>query len=143
MTLPPVIALVTLGVRDVPASAAFYKRLGWPVAGEEMADFCVFRTAGAYLALYERGALARDVGQRDAAQGFGGVALAVNVDSPAAVDAALEAAVAAGGDLARPPEATEWGGYAGYFLDPDGHAWEVAHNPVWPLDAEGRPQIPD
>ncbi|MGB9378916.1 MAG: VOC family protein [Mycobacteriales bacterium] len=143
MTLPPVIGLVTLGVDNVPRAAGFYRRLGWPVAGEESPDFCVFRTGGALLAIYGRAALAADAGQADVSDGFGGIALAVNVASPAAVDAALAAARDAGASVTRPAEATEWGGYSGYFTDPDGHAWEVAHNPFWPLDEEGRPRIPE
>ncbi|MEP7020769.1 MAG: VOC family protein [Pseudonocardiales bacterium] len=133
---------MTLGVRDVPRATAFYKRLGWAVAGEETPEICFFRTAGAYLAVYGRGDLAADAGLPDTDTAFRGVALAVNVDSPAAVDAALAAAQAAGATITRPAEATFWGGYSGYFADPDGHAWEVAHNPGWPLGPDGRPQIP-
>jgi catechol 2,3-dioxygenase-like lactoylglutathione lyase family enzyme len=140
--VPAVVGLVTLGVRDVPAAAAFYRALGWPVAGEETAEVCFFRTVGAYLALYGRQDLAADAGRPDEEVGFRGVSLAVNVANPAAVDAALAAAQAAGGTVTRPGEATVWGGYSGYFADPDGHAWEVAHNPFWPLDADGRPRIP-
>ncbi len=142
MALPPIVALVTLGVDDVPRAASFYRRLGWPVAGEESPDFCVFRTRGALLALFGRQELAADAGRADSGDDFGGVSLAINLDSPAAVDAALAAAHEAGATVTKPAEATEWGGYSGYFADPDGHAWEVAHNPFWPLGDDGLPRIP-
>ena len=142
MSLPPIVGLVTLGVDDVPRAVAFYRRLGWPVAGEESPDFCVFRTGGALLALYGRHALAVDAGRPGDGTGFGDVALAINVASPAAVDIGLAAAQEAGATVTSPAEPTEWGGYSGYFTDPDGHAWEVAHNPFWPLGENGLPQIP-
>ncbi|PZS32050.1 MAG: glyoxalase, partial [Pseudonocardiales bacterium] len=133
MSLPAVVGLVTLGVRDVRRAADFYRALGWAVAGEETPEVCFFRTAGAYLALYGRDDLAADAGRPDETTGFRGVALAVNVDGTAAVDAGLAAAEAAGATITRAAAPTEWGGYSGYFADPDGHAWEVAHNPFWPL----------
>jgi len=142
MSLPPIVGLVTLGVDDVPRAAGFYRRLGWPVAAEESPDFCVFRTGGALLALYGRHDLAVDAGRPDDGQGFGAVALAINVASPAAVDLGLAVAQEAGATITKPAESTEWGGYSGYFTDPDGHAWEVAHNPFWPLSADGLPQLP-
>jgi uncharacterized glyoxalase superfamily protein PhnB len=106
-----------------------------------------FHTSGAVLDLFETGDLAEDIDlPREAAEAvsvsFRGVALAINVDSRDAVDDAFAAADAAGARIVKPPRAAEWGGYSGYFADPDGHVWEVAHNPGWPLDDRGLPQLP-
>lgn len=144
MSVPPVVSLVTLGVRDVAASTRFYADLGFPrspASVEGVVSF--FATDGGLLGLYGADDLAADAqAEAPAAPGFRGVSLAVNVASPAAVDAALAAAEAAGARIAKPAQATEWGGYHGYFADPDDHMWEVAHNPGWPLGADGRPQLP-
>lgn len=144
MTLPPVVGLVTLGVRDVGAATAFYERLGFPLSSASVAgEVSFFRTAGGLLALWGDESLRADASAASADPGaFRGVALAVNVASPGEVDAGLAAAVEAGGSIARAAEATEWGGYNGYFADPDGHLWEVAHNPFWPLGENGVPQLP-
>lgn len=144
MTVPPVLSLVTLGVRDVEASTRFYERLGFPLSSaSQPAVVSFFRTAGGLLGLFGADDLAADaeVGQQPAT-GFRGVSLAINVASRAAVDAALAAAEGAGARVLKAPQPTEWGGYHGYFADPDGHAWEVAHNPFWPLDEDGLPQLP-
>ena len=144
MSIPAVVSLVTLGVDDVERATAFYERLGWPLSPASVTgEVSFFATAGGRLALWSSAALAADA--RVSASGPGGyrgVALAINVASAAAVDEALDVAQAAGGSICKPGQATEWGGYTGYFADPDGNLWEVAHNPFWPLDADGLPQLP-
>lgn len=144
MTIPARVSLITLGVADVARATEFYTSLGWPLSSASVpGEVSFFRTVGGLLALYGVDALAADAtvdgGEVSA---YRGVALAINLDSPPAVDAALDAAIAAGGQLVKEANATEWGGYSGYFADPDGHLWEVAHNPGWPLDHTGRPMLP-
>lgn len=139
MTVPARISIVTLGVDDVARSKAFYEALGWEVAGTVGDEICWFRTADSYLGLFDRESLARDAGLRsEPTAEFGGITLAINVESEAAVDAVFEAATGAGARILKPAEATDWGGYSGYFADPDGHPWEVAHNPSFPIDEDGR-----
>ena len=144
MSIPAAISLVTLGVRDVAAATSFYEALGFPLSSASVpGEVSFFRTAGGLLGLYGAGALATDAqvaGSPD--PGFRGVSLAINVDSRDAVDSAMESAVAAGATVLKPAQETDWGGYHAYFADPDGHAWEVAHNPYWPLDDRGLPQLP-
>lgn len=144
MTVPAVISLVTLGVRDVPASTRFYQALGFGLSpGSVDGDVSFFRTSGGRLGLYGDRDLAADAGaEHRTAEGFRGVTVSINVESPAAVDAALAAAAAAGASIPKPGQAAEWGGYSGYFADPDGHLWEVAHNPFWPIGTDGLPQLP-
>jgi predicted lactoylglutathione lyase len=143
MSIPARISLITLGVRDVRTSTAFYSALGFePSSASVEGEVSFFRTAGAILAVWGRDELAADANQPAPATGPSGGAVAINLGSPAEVDAALADAVAAGGTVAKPATATEWGGYSGYFADPDGHLWEVAHNPFWPLDERGLPQLP-
>ena len=142
MALPAALALVTLGVSDVAKAKEFYTALGFSVALEDQ-DYAVLRTAGSLVALYPESRLADDAGlPLRAGADFRGVSLAVNVASPADVDAALEHAVGCGGRLLRAGHEEFWGGYSGYFADPDGHAWEVAHNPAWPLRPDGMPELP-
>ncbi|MEP7177861.1 MAG: VOC family protein [Pseudonocardiales bacterium] len=144
MSVPAAISLVTLGVRDVAASTRFYEALGFPLSpGSVDGEVSFFRTAGALLGLFGRDDLATDA-QTVAgdAEGFRGVSVSINVGSPQAVDTALNAAAAAGARIPKPGRSTEWGGYSGYFADPDGHLWEVAHNPFWPLGPDGLPQLP-
>lgn len=141
--LVPAISLVTLGVADVEAATAFYQRLGFPLSSASVpGEVSFFRTAGGLLGLFGAADLAADACVPPAAGGFSGVSLAINVASPAAVDEALRHAAEAGAKTLKPPQATEWGGYHGYFADPDGHAWEVAHNPGWPLNSAGLPELP-
>jgi catechol 2,3-dioxygenase-like lactoylglutathione lyase family enzyme len=144
VSVPARLSLVTLGVADLARATAFYQALGWPLSPASVpGEVSFFRTAGGLLALYGAAALAEDALQpAEPAPGFRGVALAINLDSPDEVDAALEAAVAAGGTLLKSPRRADWGGYSGYFADPDGHAWEVAHNPGWPIGPDGRPTLP-
>jgi catechol 2,3-dioxygenase-like lactoylglutathione lyase family enzyme len=135
--------LLTLGVADVPRATAFYERLGWRRSSASVDGTTFFDLGGIVLALWGRDALAEDARAGPGpGGGFRGVALALNLADRPAVDATLADAVAAGGRLAKAAEATFWGGYSGYFADPDGHLWEIAHNPHWPLDAEGRLQLP-
>ena len=142
MSVPARISIVTLGVDDVARSKAFYEALGWELAGTVGDEICWFRTADSYLGLFDRESLARDAGLRsEPTAEFGGITLAINVESEAAVDAAFEAATGAGARILKPAEATDWGGYSGYFADPDGHPWEVAHNPSFPIDEDGRTTI--
>jgi hypothetical protein len=134
------VSLVTLGVADVERSRRFYRALGWETA-VDMDDFAVFRTAGSLLALYPITELSRDMGDSPPEGSPRRTALAINVGSPLEVDEAIAEALAAGAALLAAPEPAEWGGYSGYFADPDGHAWEVAHNPGWPLGDDGLPRI--
>ena len=144
MPVPARVNLVTLGVGDLGRATAFYQALGWPLASASVdGEVSFFRTGGCIVGLWGRDKLAADAHvPATPPQPFGGVALAINVESPEAVTAALDAAVAAGATLRKAGEATDWGGFSGYFADPDGHLWEVAHNPFWPLDAEGRVSLP-
>lgn len=141
--MQPRISLVTLGVADVAAARGFYERLGWVASARSTAEVAFFQAGGMVLALYGRSDLAADAGVPDGNDGFSGIALAWNGRDTAEVDAVLEAAVAAGGRLLKPAQAAEWGGYSGYFADPDGHLWEVAWNPGFPLDAGGAVRLPD
>lgn len=139
MSVAARISIVTLGVDNVARSKAFYEALGWEVAGAAGDEICWFRTADSYLGLFDRESLARDAGLRsEPTAEFGGITLAINVESEEVADGALEAAVEAGGRVLKPAERADWGGYSGYFADPDGHPWEVAYNPGFPIGADGR-----
>ncbi|HET7530584.1 MAG TPA: VOC family protein [Mycobacteriales bacterium] len=129
------VSLVTLGVRDLDRAMQFYAALGWRRTGED-ADVAFYQAGGAVLALWSRASLAEDSVVTDAG-GWGGVTLAHNVRSPEEVDAVVEEARAAGAVIAREPAPTFWGGYSAVFHDPDGHPWEVAHNPGWQLQPDG------
>ena len=130
------VTLISLGVADLERSGAFYKALGWQPA-EELPEVTFFRLKGLMLGLIGKEALAAGQGRDGAEFGAGATALAQNFGSPADVDAAFAAAVSAGATALKQPQKTGWGGYSGYYADPDGHVWEIAHNPFWPLDAEG------
>lgn len=143
--LPARISLVTLGVRDVDAATAFYRALGWRYSDSSQPGVVSFLdTAGARLSLFGMDDLARDatVATPAAGAGFRGVTLAINLAAEAEVDAGLAAAAAAGGRIVKAAERVFWGGYSGYFADPDGHLWEVAYNPGWPLGDDGLPRLP-
>jgi hypothetical protein len=135
--MKPRISLITLGVRDLERSRRFYQDgLGLP-RRDENADGVVFlQLQGIVLALWPREELANDAGVADDGSGFAGISLAHNLDSKQAVDALLDEAVAAGASLVKPAQDVFWGGYAGYFADPDGYLWEIAWNPFMPDLAE-------
>jgi uncharacterized protein len=130
------VSLVTLGVADLPRARAFYEALGWRSGAEPDDDVVFFQAGGMILALWSRESLAVDSGVEDGG-GWGGVALALNVGSPAEVDAVIAEAGRAGARIAREGAEAFWGGYTGVFVDPDGHPWEVAHNPHWTLADDG------
>ena len=142
MTAP--LSLVTLGVRDVPRSTEFYQALGFELSSASVpGEVSFFGTPGAILAVWGHDALAADAGVGSgSAPAYRGVAVAINVESPAAVDELVRRAEAAGARVTQPAHETYWGGYDAYFADLDGHLWEVAHNPGWPLGPDGRPQLP-
>jgi predicted lactoylglutathione lyase len=130
------VSLITLGVADLARARAFYEGLGWASGAQPDDDVVFFQTGGSVVALWDRAKLASDSGVEDGG-GWGGVTLAYCADSPQAVDAVLAEAEAAGAAIARAAGPTFWGGYSGMFVDPDGHPWEVAHNPHWTLHADG------
>jgi catechol 2,3-dioxygenase-like lactoylglutathione lyase family enzyme len=130
------VSLITLGVRDLPRARAFYEALGWKTGAEPDDDVVFFQAGGMIVALWGRDQLAADSVVEDGG-GWGGVTLAHNVRSPAEVDDVLAQAEAAGATIGRPGAETFWGGYSGVFVDPDGHPWEVAHNPHWTLTDDG------
>ncbi|WP_149141822.1 VOC family protein [Gemmobacter caeruleus] len=133
---PQRVTLITLGVADLAAAKAFYARLGWQEHGaQEGVGF--YQMNGLVLALFGRADLAADQGRPGAELGCGAVTLAQNFATEAEVDAAFDAALAAGASALKRPEKVFWGGYSGYWADPDGHVWEVAMNPFWPLAEDG------
>jgi predicted lactoylglutathione lyase len=135
------VSLITLGVADLAAARAFYERLGW--RGKEVQETVFFQAGGLAIVLWGRGKLAADGALEDArADGFGGVALAQNVRSREQVDEIVAAAEAAGAKVTKPAAETFYGGYAAYFTDLDGHAWEIAHNPGFTLAEDGSLRLP-
>jgi catechol 2,3-dioxygenase-like lactoylglutathione lyase family enzyme len=144
VSIPARISIVTLGVHDLERSERFYQSLGWERVSSSMAgEIAWFRTADSYLGLFGFESLAEDANvAATASGGFGGVTLAICLESEEAVSAAMDDAVAAGATLLKSPERAEWGGFSGYFADPDGHPWELAFNPNFPIDGEGRITIP-
>lgn len=132
------VSMVTLGVADLERARRFYEDgLGWTRTGNEE-SVVFFQLSGAILGLYSRKSLAEEAGFADSEATFSGITLAYNTRSREEVDAVLAEAEAAGGRLLKPAAEVFWGGYSGYFADPDGHPWEVAFNPFWSLDAAGR-----
>jgi hypothetical protein len=143
MAIPARISFVTLGVQDLNRSAAFYDALGWQRSSASTDEVAFYQTPQAVLSLYLLPLLAAEIGvPAGDPPPFRGVTLAINVVSENEVDVVLEAARAAGGTVPRPGSRADWGGYTGYFADPDGHLWEVAHNPFFPLDANGTVTVP-
>ena len=134
------VSLITLGVADVEASRAFYERLGWEV-GLDVEETVFFQAGGLIVVLWGRDKLAEDSGLVDGG-GWGGVTLAHNIRSREEVDRVIEEARAAGARITREPSETFYGGYAGVVVDPDGHPWEVAHNPSFPLEDDGSIRLP-
>jgi uncharacterized protein len=137
------ISLITLGVADLERSRAFYERLGWQRSVRGADGIAFFKTGGMALALYPRDDLAKDAGVSPQGHGFPGFTLAFNARSRAEVEVVLAEAQAAGATIVKPAEEAFWGGYSGYFTDPDGFAWEVAWNPSFPIAADGSLRLPD
>jgi catechol 2,3-dioxygenase-like lactoylglutathione lyase family enzyme len=135
--------LVTLGVADVARAARFYDALGMKRHMRKSEGVAFFDAGGAVVSLYGRKELERDSGLEDAKAGFGGATLAFNVSGEKAVDETLAAAEKAGAKILRRGHRVFWGGYIGFFSDPDGHIWEVAHNPQFPFDDRGQIVLPD
>lgn len=136
------ISFVTLGVSDLARSRRFYRELGWRESSGSQAEVAFFQAGSVAFALFGREALAEDAGVAAAGSGFPGFSLAHNVDSEDAVRSTLQEAVTAGGRLVRAGEKAPWGGFRGYFADPDGFLWEICFNPFFPLDDQGFIQLP-
>ncbi|HEV7399189.1 MAG TPA: VOC family protein [Solirubrobacterales bacterium] len=131
------VSLITLGVSELGRARRFYESLGWTTGAGAEDDVVFFQAAGEMVvALWDRAKLAED-SRVDDGGGWGGVTLALNLGSPAEVDATIEEARSAGATIGREPAETFWGGYSGIFIDPDGHPWEVAHNPHWTITEDG------
>ena len=140
--VPQHLSLVTLGVADVAAARAFYEALGLVASGFESDGIAFFDMNGTILALYGSAALAGDAGLPPEGAGFRAASCGFNVASEADVDAVIAHAEACGAHVTKRPERVFWGGYSGYFTDPDGHLWEVAYNPIIPLTDDGRLTVP-
>jgi uncharacterized glyoxalase superfamily protein PhnB len=136
------VSLITLGVADLVRARAFYAALGWRESGQGNDQVAFYQMHGAVLGLFGRGDLAADQGRPGATLGTGAMTLAQNFATEAEVDAAYAAALAAGAAGLKRPEKVFWGGYSGYWADPDGHVWEVAMNPFWPLAEDGSLTLP-
>jgi predicted lactoylglutathione lyase len=138
------VSLVTLAVRDVERSTEFYQALGWTLSSVSVpGEVSFFDTQGGLLAIWGHEALAADAGlPAGSVPAYRGASYSVNLESRELVDELLKLATEAGGMIARSAQASEWGGYNGYFLDPDGHLWEAAHNPGWPIGPDGRSKLP-
>ena len=135
------VSVITLGVSDLARARRFYEELGWTTRAAPGDDVVFFQAGCLVVALWSREELARDSGVEDPG-GWGGITLAHNVRSPAEVDAVVAEARSAGATVTREPGPTFWGGYSGVFADPDGHPWEVAHNPRWHLADDGSVRLP-
>ena len=136
------LSLITLGVSDLARARDFYEALGWTTRAEPDDDVVFFQVGGMIVALWGREKLAEDSAVEDPG-GWGGVTLAYNARSPGEVDKVIEQAREAGAKIGREPAETFWGGYSGVFIDPDGHPWEVAHNPNWTINEDGSVTLPD
>lgn len=136
------ISFVTLGVADLDRSRRFYRELGWTESSGSQAEVAFFQVGSIAFALFGREALAEDAQVSSEGSGFPGFALAHNVATEADVEITLQEAVAAGGGVVRPAAKASWGGFRGYFADPDGFLWEVCYNPFFPLDEQGFVQLP-
>ena len=139
---PQRVTLITLGVRDLDAATAFYAKLGW-TPKEHLPEVRFYQMNGLVLGLFGLDALAKDQGRPDADLGFGAMTLAQNFPTEAEVDEAFAKAITAGATALKAPEKVFWGGYSGYYADPDGHVWELAMNPFWPLAEDGSLTLPD
>jgi uncharacterized protein len=136
------LSLITLGVSDLPRARAFYEGLGWTTRAAPGDDVAFFQAGCMVVALWGREQLAEDSGVEDNG-GWGGITLAYNTRSNEEVDSVIEEARAAGAAIPREPGETFWGGYSAMFVDPDGHPWEVAHNPRWTITPDGATKLPE
>jgi uncharacterized protein len=132
------VSLITLGVRDLEKSLSFYTGLGWADTRHSQESVKFLAGHNVVLGLFGRASLAEDARVDDTATGFAAIALAVNLPTIQAVDSYFSRAIAAGASVSKKPEKVFWGGYSGYFTDPDGHLWEVAHNPYFAMDEYGK-----
>ena len=137
------VSIITLGVADLERSRAFYEKLGWRQSMGKSDGIIFFQAGGMAFALYPREELAKDVNVSGEGGGFAGIALAYNARSREDVDAVMAEVEAAGAKLLKPAQEAFWGGYSGYFADPDGFLWEVAWNPFFPIAKDGAIQIPE
>jgi predicted lactoylglutathione lyase len=143
MSVPQRISIVTFAVADLAASTSFYEALGWRKSSSSLDSITFFQTDGSVLGLYERAALAEDAGVDPVGSGFNGVTCALNCSSTDEVDDVFGSWVAAGATPMKQPHTAFWGGYSSYVADPDGHLWEIAHNPYASIGPDGRMQIGD
>lgn len=143
MVFEPRLTMITLGVEDLAKSTQFYEELGFRKSSASQESVTFFITNGTVLGLFGRAALAEDAGVEDAPTSYRGVAIAHNLDSEEAVNAAYAHALSCGATATKAPHKVFWGGYSGYFADPDGHLWEVAHNPFAPLDENRNMPLPE
>ncbi len=139
---PQRVTLITLGVDDLERSAKFYADLGWN-STRDQEGVVFYQINGMVLGLFGRGPLAKDQGRPDAKLGTGAMTLAQNYRTTEEVDAAYTKALSVGATALKTPQDVFWGGYSGYYADPDGHVWEVAHNPFWPLNDDGSLTLQD
>jgi catechol 2,3-dioxygenase-like lactoylglutathione lyase family enzyme len=137
------VSIITLSVADLRRSREFYERLGWRRSMANAEGVVFFQAGGMAFALFPRHELAKDANIAPEGDGFSGISLAYNIRNRAEVDSVLEAAEAAGAKLLKPAQEAFWGGYSGYFSDPDGFLWEVAWNPSFEMAADGSIRIPD
>jgi uncharacterized protein len=136
------LSAMTLGVSDTARARAFYEAIGWRSSTPSEMDVAFFQLGGMVLALWGREQIAEDSGV-SLGEGYGGVTLSHNVRSPQEVDVVIEEARTAGAQITREPGETFWGGYAGVFVDLDGHPWEVAYNPRWTIGPDGGVTLPE
>ena len=143
--VPANFSIVTLGVADLERSARFYRDLGWEQRGDLAQGITWFRTSGTWIGLFGYDALAEDAASEPTPEAdlpaYRGITLALNLADEDVVDLAFARVHEVGGRIVKPAHRTEWGGYSGYFADPDGHLWEICHNPGFPLDEQGRIEI--
>ena len=135
------VSVITLGVGDLARARAFYEALGWSSSAGPDDDVVFFQAGGTVVSLWDRARNAEDSTMTDGG-GWGGITLAHNVRSPAEVDAVIDEARRAGATIGREPGETFWGGYSAVFVDPEGHPWEVAHNPFWTVEDDGSVRLP-
>jgi uncharacterized protein len=137
MTMEPRISAITLGVNDMAAAQRFYQAMGWTPHPTSQEAVTFYQANGMVLCLFGRDALAQDAHIKDTQAGFGGMTLAYNVRTKDEVAFVLAQAEKTGGKILKPAQDVFWGGHSGYFADPDGHVWEVAHNPFWTVQDNG------